>query len=100
MQQYKIRIKDREQPLLVAEKKFKDKKLLKNEEENKKNEDILYLVPELVFITGIENEAGSKNRRQDIISKTKTNPNIKMNEINKIHNLINSDEQKEIRRNG
>ena len=100
MQQYKIRIKDREQPLLVAEKKFKDKKLLKNEEENKKNEDILYLVPELVFITGIENEAGSKNRRQDIISKTKTNPNIKMSEINKIHNLINSDEQKEIRRNG
>ena len=82
----------------ISKNKVNNKQNIKNKKS--KNEDILYLVPELVFITGIENEAGSKNRRQDIISKTKTNPNIKMSEINKIHNLINSDEQKEIRRNG
>ena len=30
-----------------------------------------------------------RNRRQDIISKTKTNPSQRMNEINKIHELMN-----------
>ena len=99
-QQYKQNIKHKDQPLLIAERKVKDKKLLKSEEDKNKNEDLIYLVPELVLITGIENEAGSKSRRQDIISKTKTNPNQRMNEINKIHDLMNDDTPKQFKKNG
>ena len=99
-QQYKQNIKHKDQPLLIAERKVKDKKLLKSEEDKNKNEDLIYLVPELVLITGIENEAGSKSRRQDIISKTKTNPNQRMNEINKIHDLMNDDTLKQFKKNG
>ena len=99
-QQYKQNIKHKDQPLLIAERKVKDKKLLKSEEDKNKNEDLIYLVPELVLITGIENEAGSKSRRQDIISKTKTNPNQRMNEINKIHDLMNDGTPKQFKKNG
>ena len=88
LQQYKTTIRYKDQPLLIAESRANNKKLLKNEENKNENENLIYLVPELVLITGIENEAGSKSRRQDIISKTKTNPNQRMNEINKIHDLI------------
>ena len=99
-QQYRQTIKHKDQPLLIAERKVKDKKLLKNEEDKNKIEDLIYLVPELVLITGIENEAGSKSRRQDIISKTKTSPNQRMNEINKIHDLMNNDIPKQFKKNG
>jgi len=99
-QQYRQTIKHKDQPLLIAERKVKDKKLLKNEEDKNKIEDLIYLVPELVLITGIENEAGSKSRRQDIISKTKTSPNQRMNEINKIHDLMNNDTPKQFKKNG
>ena len=98
--QYRIDIKDKNQPLLAAERKIKEKNLLTNGQDNNKNVDIIYLVPELVFITGIENDKGSKGRRQDIISKTKTNPNQRMGEINKIHDLINCDIPKQYKRNG
>lgn len=98
--QYKIDIKDKNQPLLVAERKVKEKNLLTNGQDDNKNVDIIYLVPELVFITGIENDRGSRSRRQDIISKTKTNPNQRMGEINKIHDLINCDIPKQYKRNG
>ena len=102
LQQYKQKIKDKEQPLLIAEKKNKDKKLLNSKEDKNENEnkDVIYLVPELVLITGIENETGSKSRRQDIIAKTKTTPSQRMNEINKIHNLMNSNIPKQLKRNG
>ena len=98
--QYKIDIKDKNQPLLAAERKVKEKNLLTNGQDDNKNVDIIYLVPELVFITGIENDRGSRSRRQDIISKTKTNPNQRMGEINKIHDLINCDIPKQYKRNG
>ena len=99
--QYKIDIKDKDQPLLAAERKIKEKNLLTNGQDNNKNNvDIIYLVPELVFITGIENDKGSRGRRQDIISKTKTNPNQRMGEINKIHDLINYNIPKQYKRNG
>ena len=101
-QQYNQHIKYKDQPLLIAEKKSNNKKLLKGEEEkdkeNDKEKDIIYLVPELVLITGIENEAGSRSRRQDIISKTKTNPSQRMNEINKIHELMNSTTAKKFKK--
>lgn len=99
--QYKIDIKDKDQPLLAAERKIKEKNLLTNGQDNNKNNvDIIYLVPELVFITGIENDKGSRGRRQDIILKTKTNPNQRMGEINKIHDLINYNIPKQYKRNG
>ena len=99
-QQYRQKIKDKKQPLLVAERRIKDKRLLKSEEDKNNIQDLVYLVPELVLITGIENEVGSKSRRQDIISKTKTSPNQRMSEINKIHNLMNSNSVKEYKKNG
>ena len=98
--QYRLDIKDRNQPLLIAERKIKGKNLLTNGENSNKNEDIIFLVPELVLITGIENDRSSKRRRQDIISKTKTNPNQRMLEINKIHDLINCDTPKQYKKNG
>ena len=99
--QYKIDIKDKDQPLLAAERKIKEKNLLTNGQDNNKNNvDIIYLVPELVFITGIENDKGSRGRRQDIILKTKTNPNQRIGEINKIHDLINYNIPKQYKRNG
>ena len=98
--QYKIDIKDKDQPLLSAERKIKEKNLITDGKDNNKSMDIIYLVPELVFITGIDNDKGSKGRRQDIISKTKTNPNQRMTEISKIHDLINCDIPKQYKRNG
>ena len=100
LQQYRQTIRYKDQPLLIAESRTNNKKLLKSEEDKNKNENVIYLVPELVLITGIENEAGSKSRRQDIISKTKTNPSQRMNEINKIHYLMNSDIPRLYKKNG
>ena len=100
LQQYRQTIRYKDQPLLIAESRTNNKKLLKSEEDENKNENVIYLVPELVLITGIENEAGSKSRRQDIISKTKTNPSQRMNEINKIHHLMNSDIPRLYKKNG
>ena len=42
---------------------IKGKNLLTNGENSNKNEDIIFLVPELVLITGIENDRSSKRRR-------------------------------------
>ena len=98
-QQYKQTIKDRNQPLLIAERKIKERRLLPNEESDNKNNPIIYLVPELVYITGIETNNSSRGRRQDIISKTKLNPTQKMNEINKIHNLMNNEVPREYKKN-
>jgi hypothetical protein len=55
---------------------------------NKYIDNVIYLVPELVLITGIENDKSGRSRRQDIITKTKTNPSQRMNEINIIHDLM------------
>ena len=99
-QQYKIDIKDKNQPLLIAERKINGRHLLPNEENDNPNNKVIYLVPELVLITGIEDDKGSKSRRQDIIAKTKTNPNQRMNEINKIHDLMNNDNPKQYKKNG
>ena len=94
--QYRIDIKDKEQPLLIAESKMKGKNLLTNNE--KQDIPIIYLIPELVLITGIENDQNSKSRRQNIISMTKTDPNQRMREINRIHDLMNCDIQKQYKK--
>ena len=99
--QYNVRIKDKNQPLLIAEDKLRKRRLLGNEDISQENEKIIYLVPELVYITGIENNKNSRGRRQDILFKTKMDPNQRMREINKIHDLMNSKEPKQYkRRNG
>ena len=96
--QYKLKIQDKNQPLLVAERKINEKKLL-TDNSNKNIDNIIYLVPELVLITGIENDKSGRSRRQDIITKTKTNPSQRMNEINKIHDLMNNETPKKYKNN-
>ena len=65
--QYKVKIKDKKQPLLIVERKIKGKKLLTSDSDNA--DKVIYLVPELVLIPGIENDKTGRSRRQDIISK-------------------------------
>ena len=97
--QYRIKIKDKEQPLLVAESKIKGKNLLTDNENKTITPPVIYLIPELVYITGLENDQTSRNRRQNIISMTKMNPNQRMQEINRIHELMNCKEQKKYKKN-
>ena len=106
--QYNIDIKDINQPLLEAENNIKKKnqKLLpsgKNNNNEKDGDYKIYLVPELVYITGIEDDGNQNNRRnncRNIINKTKGNPSIKMSAINGIKDLVNSTQHKTIQRNG
>ena len=92
--QYKVDIKYKDQPLLLAEKKTKNKKLLSQNNNNENNinneEDIpIYLVPELLYTTGVNNNFENKDRRRNIISKTKVDPNRKLEEIKGIYEMIN-----------
>ena len=81
--QYGLKIKDESQPLIEVE---RIKKV--GEEEEK---EIVYLIPELVYLTGLENSAtGDNNTRKKITSKTKMRPVDKINAINSINKLINS----------
>jgi len=106
--QYNIDIKDLNQPLLEAEdnNKAKNQKLLpSNKSNNNENDEDnkIYLVPELVYITGIEDDGNQNNRRNkctNIIRKTKGNPSMKMSAINGIRELVNSNQHKTIKRNG
>ena len=102
--QYKVTIKDPDQPLLIAERKTKGKKLPQiksGEGGNEKNvenlninpnqeEQVILLVPELLYTTGTNTETDSKDKRRNIISKTKVDPNKKMEEISKISELMNN----------
>lgn len=93
--QYNITIKDPDQPLLIVERKTRGKK--SNNKQSKENEEtpVIYLVPELVYATGID--TGDKNntsRSRNIIAKTKMDPNKKIEEIGKIRKLIENTEGK------
>ena len=89
--QYKVTIKNPDQPLLIAERKTKGKKVPKSDDTNNNQEDpVIFLVPELLYITGTNTETDSKDKRRNIISKTKVDPNKKMEEINKINELMNN----------
>ena len=106
--QYNIDIKDLNQPLLEAEdnNKTKNQKLLPSNKSNNNENDgdnKIYLVPELVYITGIEDDDSQNNRRNkcaNIVKKTKGNPSTKMSAINGIKDLVNSNQHKIIKRNG
>ena len=116
--QYKVNIKHPEQPLLVAERKTRGKKnkaenkANQNQKQNENNtnnenaqknnnadnqnnqnnqeEQTIFLVPELLYTTGPNDLNDSKDKRRNIISKTKMDPNKRMFEINKIHEMINN----------
>ena len=104
--QYGINIEQKNQPLLVAENtNTKNKKLSSNNKEVAPKEDdyVIYLIPELVYLTGMEDDIQNNRRNlgRNIISKTKMDPAQKMSTINEIHNLINSNNHKKIKkRNG
>ena len=88
--QYNINIKDKNQPLIIAENNFQ-----KNQTSNDKNYNI-YLVPELVYLTGIEEENKSERHRNTVPNRIK-DPNEKMKKIKGIFNLLNSENSKEIK---
>ena len=85
--QYGIKIKDENQALIEVK---RPKKGAENEEET------IYLIPELVYLTGVEdsNFGKDKSTRNRITSKTKMNPLMKINAIKSINDLINSDVKK------
>ena len=93
--QYGIDIKSRNQPLIIAQKNFKNKNLISD------NDYIIYLVPELVYITGNEDNDNQNNRRnknRNIINKTKMDPNKKIQAIKGIFSLYNSNKHKIIKK--
>ena len=93
--QYSITLNDPDQPLLIVERKVKaQRKALPSKEDENIKEQIIYLVPELVFATGIDTSNDSTDRRRNIISKTKIDPNKKIEEIGKIRDMIFSNEAK------
>ena len=107
--QYNIIIQDENQPLIIAESKAKRKLARKKENQEDKNsnennnnnhnqntqeERTIYLVPELLYITENTMDNKDKNNRRQLGSKTKVDPNSKMEEINSIHQLIKSTSNK------
>ena len=95
--QYSITLSDPDQPLLIVETKNKTQKKALPSKENEKINDkdqVIYLVPELVFATGTDTSNDSTDKRRNIISKTKIDPNKKIEEIGKIRNMIFSNEAK------
>jgi len=93
--QYKVDIKYPDQPLVIAERKSSNKKAEGNNQNNNNSnqeETSIFLVPELLYITGPTdlNTSNNKDKRRNIISKTKMDPNKRMFEINKIHDMINN----------
>ena len=88
--QYDLKIKDENQPLIEVE-------LLKKKGPNTEQEkETIYLIPELVFLTGLEHGTNSDDNttKRKITSKTKMRPGDKVNAIRSIFNLLNSSTNK------
>ena len=83
--QYKINIRNEDQPLFLDEDSVKAP-------ENKKR----YLIPELLYLTGID-ELEEKDRA-DIIAKSKFQPNIKVKKIEKGMNYLTQKNKKQIKK--
>jgi len=92
--QYDVILKDPDQPLLIVERKSKQRKALPGKGNENDAEPIIYLVPELVYATGTDVSNDSSDRRRNIISKTKIDPNRKIEEIGKIRDMMNNNESK------
>ena len=98
--QYNIKIKDLDQPILIAETKERARK--KNNKENKNNnnadkqqnnqeqdqENVIQLIPELFYVTGPTMPNDGKDKRKGGQPKSRSDPNKKMAEIDKIRELI------------
>ena len=88
--QYDLKIKDENQPLIEVE-------LLKKKGPNTEQEkETIYLIPELVFLTGLEHGTNSDDNttKRKITSKTKMRPGDKVNAIRSIFTLLNSSTNK------
>ena len=96
--QYQLEIKNKNQPLIVAENNFlKNKNLLPSNDKNNSSQNYeIYLIPELVYITGFEEEKLDNSHKRNISLGIK-NPNQKMSKIRGIFNLINSNNSKQIK---
>ena len=88
--QYNINIKDKNQPLIIAENNFQKNQTLNDKIYN------IYLVPELVYLTGLEEENKNERHRNTLPNRIK-DPNEKMKKIKGIFNLLNSENSKEIK---
>lgn len=85
--QYGLKIKDEDQPLIEVERKVK--------KGDSSDVEIIYLIPELVCLTGLEeSNTNTDNTRRKITSKTKMRPADKIRAINGINELINSTNNK------
>ena len=88
--QYSIKIKDENQPLIEVERL--PKKSGNNNSNEIKEKEIIYLIPELVYLTGLEHgtQSSDNTTRQKITTKTKMRPGDKINAIRGINSLLNS----------
>ena len=89
--QYGVKLKDENQPLIEVEKKAKAG--------DKTEIEIIYLIPELVCLTGLEDNPASSNdnTRRKITNKTKMRPGDKIQAISEINDLLNSTIKKSIK---
>ena len=95
--QYSLTIKDQDQPLLKVERKLKRKKNTQQENDTD-DSSVIFLVPELVFATGIDQgDKDNSSRSRNIIAKTKMDPNRKIEEIGKLRGLFEGTEGKKYR---
>ena len=89
-QQYKIDIKYEDQPLLIE---AVPKRRLRDQE----NAPVIrYLIPELVYLTGID-ELDEKDR-QEIITRSKFQPNEKIKRIEKGFSYLTNIEKKKVKK--
>ena len=89
-QQYKRELKNADQPLLIEE-------IPKRRANNPDSAPVKrYLIPELVYLTGID-ELDEKDRA-DIITKSKFNPNEKIKRIEKGFSYLTNKEKKRIKK--
>jgi len=87
-QQYNINIKDEDQPILIEE--------IPRKRRNEENKIIRFIIPELCFITGIDEL--NENVRADIISKSQFKPEQKVEKIEKGFSYLKRTEKKKIKK--
>ena len=88
-QQYRIDLKNEDQPLLIEE--------LPKRRRNQEDSPVTrYLIPELVYLTGIDEL--DERERADIISKSKFQPSEKIKRIEKCFSYLKNTEKKRIKK--
>ena len=87
-QQYNINIKDEEQPILIEE--------IPRKRRGEENKIIRYLIPELCFITGLDEL--NENDRSNIVTRSQLNPNEKVKKIEKGFSYLKRNAKKKIKK--